>query len=280
MSERISTDTLNRSLTHRKRMAYIPFKGGVGGPRVAVKPLPQDKPWLEFDEDKEIQLYLKSRLLDTVPDCCIQTERRDVTEEAAQTVAEWLESEHDEYIPYWAKNKLFEVSRKVQDDLCVLDPAGVFIAGSVCFPTGWTLPEMIGKKPMEVHSEISTEKFQRAVEKKLSEIGEEPVWRTNCFLYADPYLRHDFPNRLFSKQNAPYVTSQNAGHELFLRYERQTLRRLPQTGGLIFTIRVYVDPLSTLKLEHPEYVEDFFETSKKYHTKGPWTKPMTEYLLS
>ena len=28
--------------------------------------------------------------------------------------------------------------------------------------------------------------------------------------------------------------------------ERQTLRRLPRTGGVVFTIRVWVDPLSAI----------------------------------
>ena len=38
----------------------------------------------------------------------------------------------------------------------------------------------------------------------------------------------------------------DAGAGLFLRVERQTLRRLPQSGAIVFTIRVYVTALEHL----------------------------------
>ena len=37
-----------------------------------------------------------------------------------------------------------------------------------------------------------------------------------------------------------------AADALFVRVERQTLRRLPQTKGVVFTIRVWIDPLSAI----------------------------------
>ena len=43
-----------------------------------------------------------------------------------------------------------------------------------------------------------------------------------------------------------HVTPGNAGETLFVRSERQTLRRLPETGAILFTIGIYVDPLGTL----------------------------------
>ena len=42
------------------------------------------------------------------------------------------------------------------------------------------------------------------------------------------------------------VTAENAGERLCVRSERQTLRRLPQTGAIVFTIGVYVEPLAAL----------------------------------
>lgn len=39
----------------------------------------------------------------------------------------------------------------------------------------------------------------------------------------------------------------DAGTALSLRVERQTLRRLPQTGGALFTIRVWLAPLGSLR---------------------------------
>jgi dimethylamine monooxygenase subunit A len=39
------------------------------------------------------------------------------------------------------------------------------------------------------------------------------------------------------------ITPENAGSRIFLRVERQTLRRLPLTDAVIFGIRVHVYPL-------------------------------------
>ena len=42
------------------------------------------------------------------------------------------------------------------------------------------------------------------------------------------------------------VTGDNAGERLWLRVERQTLRRLPDTGAIAFGIRIHQHPLSSL----------------------------------
>jgi hypothetical protein len=43
-----------------------------------------------------------------------------------------------------------------------------------------------------------------------------------------------------------HVTPDNAASTLFVRSERQTLRRLPQTGAILFAIGIYVEPLGSL----------------------------------
>ncbi|MEL7519293.1 MAG: heme-dependent oxidative N-demethylase subunit alpha family protein, partial [Pseudomonadota bacterium] len=47
-----------------------------------------------------------------------------------------------------------------------------------------------------------------------------------------------------------HVTPDNAGETLFVRSERQTLRRLPETGAILFTIGVYVEPLANLSIDN------------------------------
>ncbi|MCG2963432.1 heme-dependent oxidative N-demethylase subunit alpha family protein, partial [Escherichia coli] len=37
----------------------------------------------------------------------------------------------------------------------------------------------------------------------------------------------------------------------FVRVERQTLRKLPASGDILFTIRIHLDPVSALK-KHPQ----------------------------
>ncbi|MFO7552014.1 MAG: DUF3445 domain-containing protein, partial [Haliea sp.] len=44
----------------------------------------------------------------------------------------------------------------------------------------------------------------------------------------------------------PGEGSEGTAAELYYRSERQSLRRLPQTGAIVFTIRVYLHPLAAL----------------------------------
>src|SRR5690606_5579075 len=49
-----------------------------------------------------------------------------------------------------------------------------------------------------------------------------------------------------AEQAFVHVTADNAGETLFVRSERQTLRKLPRTGAVVFTIGVYVAALARL----------------------------------
>ena len=48
------------------------------------------------------------------------------------------------------------------------------------------------------------------------------------------------------KVAAANMPESNALSELHLRVERQTVRKLPQTGAILFTIRICVDPLEAV----------------------------------
>ena len=56
------------------------------------------------------------------------------------------------------------------------------------------------------------------------------------------HLPHAAPVRA----RAAEIRPEQAGEALHLRVERQTLRRLPATGGLLFSIRVWLHPLNAL----------------------------------
>ena len=47
-----------------------------------------------------------------------------------------------------------------------------------------------------------------------------------------------------------HVTPENAGETLFIRSERQTLRKLPETEAIVFTIGIYLAPLGSLSREN------------------------------
>jgi hypothetical protein len=68
--------------------------------------------------------------------------------------------------------------------------------------------------------------------------------RCNWFVSPTPALRW-IAERPPEEQFA-HVTSENAGDTLFVRSERQTLRKLPESGAIVFTIGIYVAPLGAL----------------------------------
>jgi hypothetical protein len=72
-----------------------------------------------------------------------------------------------------------------------------------------------------------------------------PVLRWNWSVYGDDALFHptaaDPTHRRFGAAERP--------ENIFMRVERQTLRRLPETGDILFTIRIHVDPLATLEAQ-------------------------------
>ena len=71
-----------------------------------------------------------------------------------------------------------------------------------------------------------------------------PGYRLNWSIVDVPDLFLD--QRKGKEEFDPTITSENAGERLWLRVERQTLRRLEISSGILFTIRTYVYPLHTL----------------------------------
>ena len=66
--------------------------------------------------------------------------------------------------------------------------------------------------------------------------------RRNWSIHDDPSLRQDGtrPGVGKTKKN---ITRENAGEQLWLRVERQTLRKLEKTGAILFTIRIHLRKL-------------------------------------
>jgi hypothetical protein len=59
---------------------------------------------------------------------------------------------------------------------------------------------------------------------------------------------------LRAEQRYAHVAPDNAGSALFARCERETLRRLPETGAIVFTIGVYRTSLGSLSDEAMERI--------------------------
>ena len=132
--------------------------------------------------------------------------------------------------------------RLVQEDLCLIqygDQGPVFTAGVVCFPSRWRLLEKIGKPLAAVHGSVPfyADRLSRAVDRFMCHVKAGHIAaRLNWSVLDDPALFQ--PTGKWRLDDNPAITADNAGERLFLRVERQTLRRLPRSEAVLFGIRV------------------------------------------
>lgn len=145
--------------------------------------------------------------------------------------------------------------RLVQEDLCLLqlppDPQSdseyLLSAASLCFPSRWLLSEKIGRPLTPIHAPVPDydEELARRVNRVFSALPvERPLWRSNWSAAPTGELR------LLPE---PGLRSEEAARGPFwLRVERQTLRRLPETRAVVFGIRAHTRPFASLAPEIAE----------------------------
>jgi len=138
--------------------------------------------------------------------------------------------------------------RLVQEDLCLLverDGAPHLDAASLCFPSYWRLADKLGRPLGDVHEPVAhyAEELSAKVDRFLARLRpERPVWRRNWSI-------HDDPSYWLPDPTPPRAVEPPQG--LWLRSERQTLRRLSTPGAVLFTIRTQQVPLAVVA-ERPD----------------------------
>ena len=121
----------------------------------------------------------------------------------------------------------------VQNDFCVMqkiDGQHVLSAAVLCFPANWRLKEKFMKPLFSIHRNVP--EYSPEIAKRVDRIFDgirvaQPMWRFNVLEYSDPTLYQ--PYRRNKELKPSYVRS-----------ERQTFLRLPDTGAVIFGIHTFV----------------------------------------
>ncbi len=147
--------------------------------------------------------------------------------------------------PLWAASLL------CADDLCLMQrgPDGWRLtAVSLCSPTFFTVDQSLGKSLEDLHEPVPgfESRFQPRVLRMFDALAPGPVLeRCNWTVTGsgEAFLPSSAPVRAGLAGIAP----KDAGERLFLRIERQTLRKLPGTGDVLFTIRAWRNPLNDLR---------------------------------
>jgi dimethylamine monooxygenase subunit A len=143
----------------------------------------------------------------------------------------------------------------VQEDLVLMTKRGedwCLGAASLCFPSAWSLREKIGKPMHEVHGPVPG--FNKGtrnaglIARMFDNLRvEQPVIRWNWTLFGQDKLYHPVSEGDMKRRFGEGEVAEN----VFLRLERQTLRKLPRTGDILFTIRTHIDPVTVLE-KHPD----------------------------
>ena len=142
-------------------------------------------------------------------------------------------------------------AKLVQEDLVLMSPSADgwrLVAASLCFPSAWNLLEKFGHPLHKVHAPVpgfgTGTRNASVIDRMFDNLrAEQPVMRWNWSLHEDGELHHPTSH---SGSESRFGNGDIGGH-VFLRVERQTLRKLPVSGDIIFTVRIYLDPLEILE---------------------------------
>lgn len=135
---------------------------------------------------------------------------------------------------------LARAARLVPEDLCLMraDSTGRYrlVAAALCFPTRWRLHEKLGEPMDVIHAPVPgyAEGLATATDRVMAALTPaRPLWRENWSLLDSPALYQ--PERV---PLARPIREAEVGERVWLRSERQTLTRLPESGDVLFTIRI------------------------------------------
>lgn len=246
-------------------MPYFPFTGEQYKPQVGVKPLDLAQ-WIEVDENHSRYLSLKDQILrehyDTVigyeesaGGACLELE--DVLKEHLSSQFPDKYAFKDGVLTVLETGKHFgpsrdgreaitNISQFAQEDFCLLSPVSPvkLEAGCVCFPSRWKIADKMGKGSDGIHTAVP--KFQETIAKATASflekiLVEKPMWRLNWTIHDSDELFVPAPHPSRSD-----LTQENIFDLLYLRVERQALRRLPKTQYVVFSIRTYMAELRSV----------------------------------
>jgi hypothetical protein len=141
-----------------------------------------------------------------------------------------------------------ELGRHWEPDFLLLrsDPElGVrLLGGCVCFPSSWSLTEKIGKPIEAIHDVVPglNQSIGPQIHTFLSRLRPGIAWlRANWGLSRSRELNQHPARRL------PALDADVSLEEVWLRIEQQALLALPDSGGILFGIRIEVHSLTGIR---------------------------------
>lgn len=278
-------------MANAKALTFAPYAQPPGhkrssGPQLGLRPIAAAD-WLIDSPERESRLAEKARLMAQCPALVFQA--LPGTEAAQAEALETLRAHLRLPSPAVESSApLDAAAHLVEEDLCLLQPiAGEYrlTAASVASPSYWRLADKIGKELLAIHDPVPALRARIGTRMRQFFHSLPPgriFMRGNWFIHASKALF-----RLPEDLRPPRAGEPFALERLYLRCERQTLRRLPKSGAVLFTIRVDVDPLAALA-ERPDLAADLhaalrddeWAAAVKLREVQAWREPLLAWLAS
>ncbi|TPK20530.1 DUF3445 domain-containing protein [Mesorhizobium sp. B2-5-9] len=261
--------------------AHTPYDGSSKLFTIGLKPLDPAN-WIEVDGHLLPYLAKKRRLYAEIPERVFV--EQDGTRDAQQEVLELLGAYLPERFPDTHRRSdagvavvgatsrptipsslagapLVAASLLVQEDLILMrrgEDGWRLAAGSLCFPSSWSLVEKFGKPLQQIHEPVPGfgpgTRPADLINRMFDGLQGQAVERYNWSIQSGDALYHPLSNieRIDRATSRPTrFPDGDVKTHAFIRVERQTLRKLPASRDILFTIRIHLDPLAVLA-RHPD----------------------------
>ena len=283
---------------------HLPFKDGKGGVDIGLRPI-EDSSWLEIDHLFSEEIALKEKLYSEKKDEVLVTSQnsQDTQKEALDLVLEHLKNHHnDSYelktdsIESKRNNRLYYyddfqdplelASLLIQEDLIIMKPKeNIFYldSASLCAPTRWSLREKFQQSLSELHQSVPgyKDKIDSRVNTIFTNLPDQKIFeRYNWSIFDSPELFQPVGNKSLVeiKNTQP--------DKLFIRVERQTIRRLDYSRAVLFAVRVHVNPITDI-INNKKAISDLIQAiqnleqdMKTYKVIEPFEENLINWLKS
>lgn len=245
---------------------YTPYASNTTRPFSIGLSALDPKRWIEPDDDLGRYLDEKRRLEEEHFDDIFRAapESLDAQQECLDLLVGHLEQSHgDRYsrsgsvmtmaghtvdLTDESRPPLLRAGSLIQDDLVILrkKPEGwTIIAAHLAFPSSWSLAEKFMRPMAQVHSHVPGFEGGTRNDTIINRVFDNlqpdlPAERFNWSINWRYALYHPVSIRPSTDPASVGIDPRSA----FVRVERQTLRKLPVSGDIVFTIRIYLDPVA------------------------------------
>ena len=231
----------------------IPFDVSGEKPLPGISPVDPDH-WLMIDDAYGAQMKLREDLIANKRDQVIAIDpsamraARELLEHVIdfftrqhimQQIGDVIKTPDGRSVSIEWNDPMRSLGRLAQNDFAIMEQRGdehVLTAAVLCFPASWLLAEKFMQGLVGIHDPVEPydDQIARRVQRLFDGIQEgRPLWRYNVLRYADPSLFQ--PRSMHARR-----PNEERDHARYLRSERQTLMRLPNSRAVVFGIHTFV----------------------------------------